>query len=142
MFHKVIKKKKPHAQKKIMVIDNDLEFLEEVRRIFEQGPYEIICIQDSRLALEIMDQKRPDLILLDPRIPYKNGFQLVKDIRSRFDSIPLIIVSGISTEAGRYIAVKNEALEFLEKPVDFEKLKYHMEDILDMALPVLVGKSQ
>lgn len=57
---------------------------------------------------------------------------IAKEIKSidRYKDIPIIVLSGLTDQASKYIATKDDAVEFLEKPVDIEKLNYHIQDLL------------
>lgn len=120
-------------QKKIVIVDDDKEFLEELQEALSFGPYDVTAVNDSMLAVEVIMEVNPAIILLDLKMPQKNGFQVAREIRSKeaYKDIPIIILSGMNDDTSRYAATKIGALEFLAKPIDIDRLEFHIEDILN-----------
>ena len=98
--------RKKVAGKTIMVVDDDQEFLEELADFLRANSYKPVAINMVSQALEAAASVKPDLILLDLKMPSKSGFQLASEIRSLpgFSKIPIFAMSAF---------VKNEATAFL-----------------------------
>lgn len=81
--------------KKIMIVDDDREFLEELRETLTLSGYELVAVNDATLVLELASSVKPDLILLDLRMPQKSGFQVADELRhiSEVAHIPIIAMS-------------------------------------------------
>ncbi len=80
---------------RIMIVDDDKEFLEELEETLGLSGYDVVAVQDSTCALETMHQIKPDLILLDLKMPQKSGFQLADEVRHMSDlsQVPIIIMT-------------------------------------------------
>lgn len=120
-------------KKKILIVDDEPDILKTMKYNLEFEGYEVFSAQDGEEGLKKINQALPDLVLLDLKMPGKNGFQVAKEIKSQkeYRDIPIIVLSALKDEASKYIAAKGGAVEFIEKPVDIEKLKFHIKDILN-----------
>lgn len=81
--------------RKVLIVDDDKEFLEECRETLALSGYDTVAVNNSLLALDIAFQTKPDVILLDLNMPNKNGFQLADELRHSpdFAQVPIIAVS-------------------------------------------------
>ncbi len=109
---------------KILVVDDEPINLELVSAIFADNPNVIVyTAEDGLQAVNFMKEKLPDLIVLDLRMPYMNGLQVIEYLKSDplTSDLPIIVLSGDELE-------KKEALslgvsDFVPKPFDAEELK-------------------
>ncbi|MDD4938963.1 MAG: response regulator [Candidatus Omnitrophica bacterium] len=81
--------------RKVMVIDDDKEFLQELRETLSLSGYELIAVNDASNAVEMVHATKPDVILLDLKMPQKSGFQIADELRhlSEVSNIPIIAMS-------------------------------------------------
>ncbi len=111
-------------KKKIMVVDDDNDFVESITMILESAGYNTITADSGERCLEILQYEKPDLIILDVMMEtITEGFNIGYDIKSnpRYDNIPIIMVSSIKDDKG--FRVEKElahADDFLDKPFDPE----------------------
>lgn len=85
--------------KRVMVVDDDVEFLKELQETLATSGYEIIAIQNSKNASNAAILTRPDIILLDLKMAGMDGFELAQTLK-RFpetNNIPLIAMTGYFT---------------------------------------------
>lgn len=87
-------------------------------------------------ALDRLDQNRPDLILLDFRLPGMNGLDFLQRPRVRDSRIPVIVVSGIASELQAEACLRLGAIEFVAKPIAFE----HLQRILQSLEPQVLAR--
>jgi CheY-like chemotaxis protein len=83
-------------QVKVLVIDDEADDVLLIRRILESQPkYTIFEASNGKLGLEVVDQQKPDLIILDLTMPEMDGFTVVENLKNNEQtrSIPIIIVS-------------------------------------------------
>src|SRR5882672_1880870 len=85
---------------KILIIDDDVELLEEMKEGLTFYNYDVDVVADSGVAVEKVCQVKPNLILLDLKMKPKNGFQIANELQlsSSSSSIPIIAVTGYFTE--------------------------------------------
>jgi len=83
------------AKKRVMIVDDDADFLQELGETLSMSGYDMVAVNDSGEALEIAGRTKPDIILLDLKMPVKSGFQLADEINQRYksDNIPIIAMS-------------------------------------------------
>ena len=110
---------------RILVVDDDKRNIELVRGILFQENYEFRGCLSGEEALRILDDFKPDLILLDILMPGIDGFELCrmlkKDVRTRI--IPIIMITALNERKDRKKALEAGAEDFLSKPLDkFELL--------------------
>lgn len=81
--------------KKIMIVDDDKEFLEELRETLVLSGYDLVAVNDATMALDLANSARPDVILLDLKMPQKSGFQVADELRHLSDvsHVPIIAMS-------------------------------------------------
>ena len=82
--------------KKIMVIDDDIEFLDEVSEFLEVSGYKVITSNNGRNALTNAYNENVDLIILDLKLGEENGFHIADELKRSFKTshIPIIAVTG------------------------------------------------
>lgn len=81
--------------KRIMIIDDDKDFLAELKETLVLGGYDIIVAEDPFSALELAKNGKPDVLLIDLKMPYKSGFQLASELKSHseLEHIPVIAMT-------------------------------------------------
>jgi len=87
-------------KKKIMIIDDDKEFLEEFRETLNLSGYDTWALSDGQSALGVVFIAEPDVILLDLKMKGKSGFQIASELKSFPETahIPIIAMTAFYTE--------------------------------------------
>jgi len=86
-------------KKKIMIVDDDKEFLEELKETLNLSGYDTVGFSDGVSALEMIRKIKPDLIMLDLKMSQKNGFQVAYELKHLPDvRVPIITMSAFFTE--------------------------------------------
>ncbi len=109
---------------KILLIDDDIDFVEATKTVLEKEDYDVVVANQGNEGLLKASKEKPDLILLDVIMPVKDGFtaaeQLKKDPQLR--KIPVLMLTAFSSmgpgsgiPAGRGLTL--EADDYIEKPV-------------------------
>jgi two-component system chemotaxis response regulator CheY len=88
---------------------------------------------DGAMALEIMEQRKVDLVLLDWNMPVKSGFDFLKEIRSneKFDKIPIIMLTAEGTEEAVTQAMLAGASNYIVKPFNFDTLAKKITQVMN-----------
>jgi len=109
---------------KILLVDDDIDFIEATKIVLEQEPYEVIVAHEGNEGLKMAKEESPDLILLDVIMPVKDGFSAAEQLKNdpQLSKIPVIMLtsfsakgSGTAIPRGRGFALETE--DYLEKPV-------------------------
>jgi len=122
---------------KILLVDDDVDFVESTKIILESKPYEVIIAYDGDKGLRKAREENPDLILLDVIMPVKDGFTAAERLKKdpQLSKIPVIMLTAYSSKrGGSGIPVSRgftlEVEEYIEKPVSPEELLAKVEKYL------------
>ncbi len=117
---------------KILVIEGDLNFLELVRVHLAGAGHEVVTAEDAALGLRAIIGEVPDLIVLDIFVPYLDGFELLKALRTdpATKPIPVIVLTGRTDDETYARARKLGAADFFTKPVERDRLIRSIERLL------------
>lgn len=123
---------------KILVVDDVIEQLKTICRIIEKHhpSYKIFQVKSAEMALNLIKNITPDVILSDWEMPEMSGIELVNAIKSNNETknIPVIIVSGIMTDTGDLkTALENGAMDYIRKPIDEIELLARMHSALTLS---------
>ena len=113
---------------KILIIEDDFELSNELKILLDNNGYHGIILQDLQNALENIIKINPDLILLDIKLPYLNGQQLLKQIRKN-SNVPVIMVTSKDSEIDEILAMSYGADDYITKPFNPTILLLHIEAI-------------
>jgi two-component system alkaline phosphatase synthesis response regulator PhoP len=125
---------------KILLVDDDVDFVESTKTILESKPYEVIVASNGDEGLRKAKEEKPDLILLDVIMPVKDGFtaaeQLKKDPQLR--KIPTLMLTAFAEKSietsipvSRGFTLETE--DYIDKPVSPEELLARVEKHLKKA---------
>ena len=99
----------------IMVVDDDQELLKLLPSIFEPEGYRTVTAHDGCSALALLDEHKPDLIILDIIMPGLDGLQLLDIVRQRSE-VPVIMLTGKCEVSFLREALVAGADDYLKKP--------------------------
>jgi len=116
---------------KILLIDDDKDFVAATRMVLESKSYRIVVAYSSREGLSRLKEERPDLIILDVMMEGKAaGFLLAREIRKspEFATVPILMLTGMREQTGFFFPgeAKHQIFlpvdEFVEKPLEPKEL--------------------
>lgn len=121
--------------KVLLVIEDDETMRSAMKRIFEMDGFIVKMAADGMELSGILDDTSPDLILMDIGLPWLNGFELAQMLKEHKDlkKIPLIFVSGKTSEEDIKRAFEIGADDFIKKPFEIEKLKKTVATLLKIS---------
>ena len=114
----------------VLIVDDDVDGCRPLARLLEVAGHRPFFVHDGRAALSMLDQLRPDMILLDVMMPGLNGIDVLKTIRShpKHRDLPVVVFSALSDEETRTAALQNGAQEYLVKSqADFGQIRSCIE---------------
>lgn len=112
--------------KKILFIDDDVDFLESNRLYFKKRQYQVFCVNNPLDALSLLSSTSIDCIILDIDMPDITGFEVCKKIR-KLSGTPIIFLSGFSNTQNRIASFQSGGDDFLAKPYDILELELRIE---------------
>lgn len=122
---------------KILLVDDDVDFVEATKTVLESKPYEVIVALEGEEGLRKARKENPDLILLDIIMPVKDGFTAAEQLKQdpQLSKIPVVMLTSFSTRGAgsgipRSRGVTLEAEDYIEKPIAPEELLRKVETYL------------
>jgi DNA-binding NtrC family response regulator len=103
-------------KKKILVIDDEAIVRVSCERVLTPEGYDVKVVSKGTDALDILSRENFDLVLTDLKMPDMDGLEVLKEIKSRWPRINVIIITGYGTISTAVQAIKLGAYEYLEKP--------------------------
>jgi DNA-binding response OmpR family regulator len=111
-------------KKKILIIDDEKDFLRITAMQLKARGYDIVAATDAVTAISVAQEEKPDLILLDIGLPAGDGFTVMERLAclDRTVLTPVIVITGRDTSTFQEQALKAGAMAFLRKPIDIDGL--------------------
>jgi DNA-binding response OmpR family regulator len=115
--------------KYVLVVDDDPDLVETVSMNLEAKGYEVGKAYDGLEAVDSIQARRPDVIVLDVMMPRKNGYELCEDLKNdpQYKDIPILMLTAVGSAVGSTTYTHQDGMQlladdYLPKPVDMEKL--------------------
>jgi two-component system KDP operon response regulator KdpE len=121
---------------RVLVVDDEPPIRKLLRMGLSAHGYEILEAPNAKTALDLMATP-PDLIILDLGLPDMQGLDLLRTMRARNESVPIVVLSARGDEAGKVQALDLGADDFLTKPFGMEELLARMRAALRHQLQTL-----
>ncbi|RLC59050.1 MAG: response regulator [Chloroflexi bacterium] len=122
---------------KILLVDDDIDFVESTKIVLESKLYEVIVAYEGDEALRKARGENPDLILLDVIMPVKDGFTAAEQFKKdpQLSKIPVVMLTSYSSRKGETSipvsrGLELEAEDYVEKPISPEELLSRVEQYL------------
>lgn len=108
---------------KLLIVDDEADVRYSFRRLFERADYVIVEAASGEQAVQLAQEEKPDVILMDIRMPGADGISTLRDIR-RFDPrTPVILMTAYSSTQLTIEAMKAGAFDYVLKPFDIENIR-------------------
>ncbi|HAF61830.1 MAG TPA: DNA-binding response regulator [Anaerolineaceae bacterium] len=114
---------------KILVVEDDLTLQETLVYNLSRQGYAVETASDGNMAVEIVQQNHPDLILLDIMLPGMDGFEVCRIIRKNF-TIPILMLTARDDEIDRVVGLEVGADDYLTKPFSMRELIARVKALL------------
>jgi DNA-binding response OmpR family regulator len=118
-------------QKKIIAVDDVPENLTAIRNTLKDL-YEVYPCPSAFKMFELLEHVKPDLIMMDVKMPDMDGFEAIKKLKSdnRFKDVPVIFLSALSDEQSEMEGLKLGAVDYIHKPfvtpLLLQRIKIHL----------------
>ena len=108
----------------VLIVDDDEKNVRLIRLILSKEEYQVVSACSGSEALEMVDEKRPDIILLDIMMPGIDGFEVCKRLKADEQTrhLPVIMVTALQEKEDRIRAMEAGADDFITKPIDPDTL--------------------
>ncbi|PIR16590.1 MAG: hypothetical protein COV46_07690 [Deltaproteobacteria bacterium CG11_big_fil_rev_8_21_14_0_20_49_13] len=121
--------------KKILIADDDKEFVEILSERLTSVGYDTVIAYEGIRALQLAHHKKPDLIILDWKMPVGLGSVVLKDLKNAPDTkhIPIVILTGLDDTALEVTAKQLGADAFFRKPYNTQEFLLELKELLAIA---------
>ena len=119
--------------KPILIIDDEIGICESVKMILEYEDYCTDYATSGKVGLDKLNNSEYSTLLLDIQMPEMNGFEVLEKVKSKFPLISVIIISAHGSLENAIKATKLGAFDFIEKPIDRDKLLISIRNAVDKA---------
>ncbi|MEL7405415.1 MAG: diguanylate cyclase [Cyanobacteria bacterium J06558_2] len=122
------KKYNEQLQKHILIVDDLPENIRLLSSLLSERGYQVTTATDGQMALSVINQNFPDLILLDIMIPGIDGYQVCHHLKSdeTTKNIPIIFLSGLDSEEDKVEAFKAGGVDYITKPFFTEEVIFRV----------------
>ncbi|GAC1584205.1 MAG: nitrogen regulation protein NR(I) [Polyangiales bacterium] len=114
----------------VLCVDDDADYLDLVRRMVTSPGVEAIGASSAEDALELIEKQRVDAIVTDLNLPERTGIELIATLRGAGNAVPILVLTGEGSVTAAVEALKQGAADFLQKPVDAQRLKGLVTELL------------
>jgi DNA-binding response OmpR family regulator len=109
------------ANKTILIIDDDKDIVQTIKGNLKLDGYQVICAFQGREGIEMVETRRPDLVLLDLTLPDMDGIMVCEILRKSHD-IPIIMLTARDTLSDKVLGLKSGADDYIVKPFEYLEL--------------------
>lgn len=112
---------------RVMIVDDEKDFVEMLSLRLEEIGERVTTAHSGRECLAILEKKEIDVIILDILMPGMDGIATLKEVKSRFPLVEVIMLTGHGTTESAVEGMKLGAFDYLLKPARFEELTEKLE---------------
>jgi len=119
---------------KILVVDDDRIIRERLKKLLDLEGYQTFIAEDGQKGLDIFKKEKPDIVLLDIKMPGMDGIEVLKRIKKggkKLSRTEVIIITGHGEVKTAIEALKEGAFEYIQKPVEFDELEIQIKKALE-----------
>src|SRR3989338_3603231 len=122
---------------RILIVDDDLMSIRLLEEILSKAGYaHIKTISDSRLAVQFYQTFQPELVLLDLKMPYLDGFQVMEELKcfEKASYLPILVISQEDNPKSRLRALESGAKDFLQKPYERLEVLVRIQNLIEVRM--------
>jgi DNA-binding NtrC family response regulator len=116
---------------KILVIDDEKSIRDTLKEILEYEDHKVDIAEDGEEGLELFKCKKYEIVLLDIKMPKKDGIEVLEEIFAHATDVPVIMISGHANIDTAVESIKKGAYDFIEKPLDLNRLLVTIRNAMD-----------
>jgi two-component system nitrogen regulation response regulator GlnG len=117
----------------LLVVDDEANVLYSLAKSLQSDTLEVLTASTGRGGIELVEQRRPDVVILDVRLSDLSGLEVFDRIRQIDPRLPVIIITAFATTETAIEAMKRGAFEYLLKPIDFHQLREVVHRALELS---------
>ena len=115
---------------RVLVIDDEAAIRDSLRMILEYEDYQFVGAASAQEGLDVVRRERPDIVLLDIKMPGMDGMEVLRRLRALDEGLPVVMISGHGNTATAVEAIRSGAIDFLDKPLSSERVIVTLRNVL------------
>lgn len=130
--------------KKILIVDDDEDILDFLGHNLKEEGFDVSIAKNGFLALNILEQNKPDLIILDIMMPIMDGIETCKKIRenTEYDSVIIVFLTAKDEDYIQIIALETGGDDFIIKPIRIGVLLSRMKGLLRRNVKIFLQENE
>ena len=126
--------------KRVLIVDDDKKLRELLTEYLEEFGFQVSTRSDGRRILSAIKTENPNIIILDIMLPHKDGFEILREIRTAF-SVPVIMLTARGEDADRIVGLELGADDYLSKPFNPRELLARIRAVLRRSAAPIDGET-
>ena len=125
------------SQARILLVDDDPDFVEATKAILETKPFEVIVAYDGKEGLEKARRENPDVIILDVMMPPPDGYAVCSELKRdpRYKKIPILLLTAVMQALPHTLytiemGLRTEADDYIDKPIEPAELVRRVQTLI------------
>ncbi len=115
---------------KILLVEDDVTLGETLKELLEKNGFEVVWVSDGQSALDTTYYQKFDLWLFDVKVPFLDGFELLKSLRDAGYETPTIFITALTDINSLSTGFEIGADDYIKKPFDFDELLVRIKALL------------
>ena len=116
---------------KLLIVDDEVEICDFLKSFFEERNYEVKTASSGQTALEVLEQYRPQVVLLDIRMTGMDGIQVLEVIKKKYPRVKVIMVTALETRDKIEECLRLGADNYITKPLSLEYLENDVREKIE-----------
>ena len=114
----------------ILIVDDDINLCSVLKEELTEVGYDAFSVNDGNSVFSFLKNNKVDLILLDLKMPGKDGFQVLKELKENNFNVKVIVLTAYADVKSAIDSAKMGASDFISKPYDFDELLITIRKVL------------
>ena len=127
---------------KILYVEDEAFLAKIVKESLERLGHEVIHRADGRDTLQVFIKEKPEICILDIMLPYKNGYEIAREIREINQSIPIIFLTAKSQTQDLVEGFQSGGNDYIKKPFSMEELQVRIVNLMKLSKGLASKKDQ
>jgi len=115
---------------KILIIDDERPIRETLEMFLREKGYEVLTSEDGEDGLKAVQSERPEIVILDIRLPGMDGLEVLRRIKEKQEDIHVIMMTAYHDMETTDQAMKLGAYEYIHKPLDVDEFEMAIEKVV------------
>jgi DNA-binding response OmpR family regulator len=118
--------------KSILIVDDEVDIANSIQYVLKQEGFNTLLAHDGYKAMELIENQKPDLVLLDLMMPGIDGYEVCRRLRANDKKTPILMLTARTSEVDTVVGLELGANDYIAKPVRLRELvarvKAHLRD--------------